>query len=193
MQPVGQVYPMSGFQILVDAYCQAANSKKALNSQEFILSYAHQRYGLSNEEAHIFLNYFLLPQELVRNGKDAKGTDITQVIESNKEFKNKFDKLSPRQHSGEFEHYRLMLDLRINYLCYKEIEFIYNSENYDITQAAGLAQRLNKIMSEADKLDKRFINLNKSYLKPGQAEEINTLRTEKMKELYHALLRQTKI
>ena len=129
---------------------------------------------------------------MVRNGKDAKGTDITQVIESNKEFKNKFDKLSPRQHSGEFEHYRLMLDLRINYLCYKEIEFIYNSENYDITQAAGLAQRLNKIMSEADKLDKRFINLNKSYLKPGQAEEINTLRTEKMKELYHALLRQTK-
>lgn len=193
MQPVRQVYPMSGFQILIDAYCQAANSKEALSSRDFILSYAHQRYGFSKEEAQVFLDYFLLPQELVRNGKDAKGTTMAQVIENCKELKKKFDKLSPQQYSSEFEHYRLMLDLRINYLNYKEVEFIYNSENYDVTQAAGLAQRLNKIISEADKLDKRFIYLNKDYLKPGQAEDINTLRTEKMKELYHALLRQTKI
>ena len=86
-----------------------------------------------------------------------------------------------------------MLDLRINYLSYKEIEFIYNSNSYDMTQASELAQRLNKIISEADKLDKRFVHINKGYLKSGQAEEINALRTEKMKELYHALLRQTKI
>jgi len=115
------------------------------------------------------------------------------VIATSKEFRNKFDKLSPRQHSNEFEHYRLMLDLRINYLCYKEIEFIYNSDDYIMAQAAGLAQKLNKIISEADKLDKRFIQINKDYLKPGQAEKINSLRTEKMKELYRALLRQTKI
>lgn len=193
MQPVRQVYPMSGFQILIDAYCRAANSQEALNSRDFILSYAQQRYRLSNEESQIFLDYFSLPQELVRNGKDTKGTAIGQVISSNKQFRNKFNKLSPRQHSNEFEHYRLMLDLRINYLGYKEIEFIYNSNSYDITQAAELAQRLNKIISEADKLDKRFVHINKGYLKSGQAEEINFLRTEKMKELYHALLRQTKI
>ena len=193
MQPVRQVYPMSGFQILIDAYCQAANTQEALNSREFILSSAQQRYGLSNEEAQIFLDYFSLPQELVRNGKDTKGTTIGQVIATSKEFRDKFGKLSPRQHSNEFEHYRLMLDLRINYLCYKEIEFIYNSDDYIMAQAAGLAQKLNKIISEADKLDKRFIQINKDYLKPGQAEEINSLRTEKMKELYRALLRQTKI
>lgn len=193
MQPVRQVYPMSGFQILIDAYCQAANSKEAFNSQEFILSYARQHYGLSKEEAPLFLDYFTLPQEVVRNGKDAKGTAIAEAIKSSTEFKNKFDKLSPRQHTEEFEHYRFMLDLRINYLCYKEIEFIYNSPDYDITQAVVLSQKLRKIIAESDKLNKRFIQLNKSYLKPGQTEEINALRTEKMEGLYQALVRQTKL
>lgn len=193
MQPVRQVYPMSGFQILIDAYCQAANSNEALNPQDFILSYAQQRYGLSNKEAQTFLCYFSLPQELVRKGKDTKGTDITEVIKSCKETKTNFDKLSPRQHTREFEHYRLMLDLRINYLCYKKIEFIYNSSAYDITQAGKLVQRLYQIITEAGELDKRFIDMNKDYLKSGQTYEINTLRTEKMKELYQALQRQTKI
>lgn len=193
MQPVRQVYPMSGFQILIDAYCKAANSKEALNPQEFILSYAHQRYGLTKEEAPIFLDYFSLPQELVRNGKDAKGLPVAQVIQDCKTLKSKFDKLSPRQHTGEFDHYRLMLDLRINYLSYKEVEFIYNSPDYDITQAASLLQRLHRIIAESDELDKRFINLNNSYLKQGQSEEINDLRTEKMKELCRALQKQTRL
>lgn len=47
-----------------------------------------------------------------------------------------------------------------------------------------------KIIGEAGKLDKRFIKLNKDYLKPGQAEEINALRNEKMNELYRTLSRQ---
>lgn len=171
---------------------KAANSNEALNPQDFILSYAQQRYGLSDKEAQTFLCYFSLPQELVRKGKDTKGTDIAEVIKSCKDMKTKFDKLSPRQNACEFEHYRLMLDLRINYLCYKEIEFIYNSSAYDITQAEKLTQRLYQIMTEAGKLDKRFMDMNKDYLKPGQTNEINALRTEKMKELYQTLQRQTK-
>ena len=192
MQPIRQVYPMSGFQILVDAYCQAANSDKILNPHDFILSYAQQRYGFSNKEAQTFLRYFSFPQELVRKGKDTKGTDITEIIKNSKEVKNKFDKISPRQNINEFEHYRLMLDLRINYLRYKEIEFIFNSSTYDVTQAEKLLQRLYQIITEAEDLDNRFIDMNKNYLKSGQAKEINTLRTEKMKELYQALQRQTK-
>lgn len=85
-----------------------------------------------------------------------------------------------------------MLDLRINYLRYKEIEFIFNSSTYDVTQAEKLLQRLYQIITEAEDLDNRFIDMNKNYLKSGQAKEINTLRTEKMKELYQALQRQTK-
>lgn len=193
MQPVRQVYPMSGFQILIDAYCEAVKSKKALNPQDFILSYAQNHYGFNKEESQTLLDYFSLPQELVRNGKDAKGMPIEEVIKECKALKSKFDKLSPQQHVGEFEHYRLMLDLRINYLSYKEIEFIYNSPDYDITQATSLLQRLHRIIAESDSLDNRFTHLNKNYLKPGQLEEINELRTEKMKELYKALQKQARL
>ena len=80
MQPIRQVYPMSGFQLLIDAYCKAVNSSEAIHAETFIKEYAQQRYGLSEDEAQTFLNYFLLPQELVRHGKDAKGKPIEQVI-----------------------------------------------------------------------------------------------------------------
>lgn len=193
MQPIRQVYPTSGFQILIDAFCKASNSKEALDPPNFILEYAHQRYGLSEGESQIFLSYFLLPQELVSKGKDTKGAEIALVLKDSKELKNKFDKLSPRQHANEFEHYRLMLDLRINYLSYKKIEFIYNSSEYDIVRAAELLKDLNGIRGEAKKLDERFIRHNKGYLKPGQTTEINTLRSEKINILYQALQRQTEL
>ena len=71
------------------------------------------------------ISYF--PQELVRHGKDAKGKPIEQVIQECEELKSSFNKIVPRKQGGEFEHYRLMLDLRINYLQYKEVEFTYES------------------------------------------------------------------
>ena len=37
-----------------------------------------------------------------------------------------------------------MLDLRINYLQYKEVEFTYESSRYDVSQASGLATQLKK-------------------------------------------------
>lgn len=37
-----------------------------------------------------------------------------------------------------------MLDLRINYLQYKEVEFTYESSGYDVSQASGLATQLKK-------------------------------------------------
>ncbi|MFR5757834.1 MAG: hypothetical protein ACLUE2_05270 [Bacteroides cellulosilyticus] len=106
------------------------------------------------------------PKELVRHGKDAKGKPIEQVIQECEELKSNFNKIVPRKLGGEFEHYRLMLDLRINYLQYKEVEFTYESSRYDVSQASGLATQLKKIIGEAGKLDKRFIKLNKDYLKP---------------------------
>ncbi len=36
MQPVRQVYPMSGFQLLIDAYCKAVNSSKSIQTETFL-------------------------------------------------------------------------------------------------------------------------------------------------------------
>ena len=42
-----------------------------------------------------------------------------------------------------------MLDLRINYLQYKEVEFTYESSRYDVSQASGLATQ-QKIIGEPE-------------------------------------------
>lgn len=64
------------------------------------------------------------------------------MIQECEELKSSFNKIVPRKQGGEFEHYRLMLDLRINYLQYKEVEFTYESSKYDVSQASGLATQL---------------------------------------------------
>ena len=193
MYPVRQVYPMSGFQILIDAFCKAVSEKGALDPENFILSYAAERYGLNPKDSQIFFSYFQHPQKCVRSGKDSNGAAIAQLIQEIKELKDSFDKISVSKNDVEFEHYRLMLDLRINYLKYKEIEFEYDSPNYDSSKAGILKERLESIISESDELGLRFESINKTYLKPGQFEDINAFRTKKMKNLCANLARQAEI
>lgn len=42
-----------------------------------------------------------------------------------------------------------MLDLRINYLQFKEVEAAYESNNYEISQSGNLAERLKVIIADA--------------------------------------------
>lgn len=190
MHPVRYVYPMSGFRILADAYCEALRSSEPLDPVRFIAGYAEERYGLSAAGSKILLEYFSMPQETVGNGKDAKGKPVGEVIEECRSLKTKMDKLAPRYNKEEFEHFRFMLDLRIHYLAFKEIESCYQSDRYTAEQAPDLIKRLKVLFKEAALLDKRFIRMNKTYLKEPQLEEINTWRNEKMNEMYRALLSQ---
>ena len=193
MYPIRQVYPMSGFQILVDAFCKAAAAEDALDTDKFILSYAAERYGLSEKDSSIFLSYFNLPQARVRGGRDANGVVMAQLLKDIVSLKGNFDKIAAHKNAEEFAHYRLMLDLRVNYLLYKQIEFEYNSQDYDISKAEGLLKRLEAIMAQSDKLSESFLKLNDGYLKPGQLKDINSFRTKKMGALYGNLCRQVQI
>ncbi len=193
MYPIRQVYPMSGFQILIDAFCKAVSEKKALDPQEFILSYAGERYGLSPDESRIFLEYFRMPQPRLHRGKSVDGTSIDKLISDALMVKKDLDAISAKKHAKEFEHYRLMLDLRINYLEFKSVEAAYNSEGYEMSKAAKLNGRLRGIIERSNELGARFIEINKAYLKPGQLEKINSYRTKKMESLHADLLRQENI
>lgn len=190
MQPIRQVYPMSGFQILIDAYCEAINSNKPLDIKEYIQTYAQQHYALSQKEASIFLDYFQLPQEIVYYSKNSQGENIDSIIDKHKKLKNNFIKITPTKNSHEFEHYHLMLDIRLNYLEFKKIEFTYESPEYNISQASKLSTQLKEVIVESERLNRRFCQLNKDYLKSGQTKEINTLRNEKMKALARILQQQ---
>ncbi|NDV82483.1 family 20 glycosylhydrolase [Bacteroides sp. 51] len=191
MQPVRSVYPTLGFNVLIDATCTAFNSTQPLNGKEFAMDYARKQYGLTAAECEIFWEYLTHPQFVIlQSFKDEKGTPVATVLDDCMKLKDKFSKLSPGKNKEEFEHYKLMLDLRINYLTYKKIEAFYESPEYTRSHASQLINQLKPVISESDELSKRFIKLNKDYLKPGQPEYINHIRTEKMKSLYQWLVNQ---
>ena len=133
-----------------------------------------------------------MPQETIQQGKDTKGQPIATLIEECEKLKKDFSRLAPRTHTEEFEHYCLMLDLRINYLQFKEVEAAYESNNYEISQSGNLAERLKVIIADAKKLNQRFTTINRNYLKPCQAEEIIFSKDEKMQGLYETLQQQYK-
>lgn len=188
MQPIRSVYPTSGFNILVDAYCAAVNNPEPVDGQKFSTQYARERYGLNQSESTVFWEYLTHPQYVItRQGKDEKGIPVATVLGDCLKLKEKFGKLKPNKNKDEFEHYKLMLDLRINYLKYKKVEVFYESSEYNRSHAPELINQLKPIIAESDELSKRFTELNKNYLKEGQPEYINNIRAEKMKLLYQWL------
>lgn len=190
MQPVRQVYPMSGFNVLIDAYCQSVNNPEPLDGRKSAMEYAQKQYGISKADSEIFWEYLTHPQlSITRKGTDESGTPINTVLDNCLKLKDKFSKVIPKKNKEEFEHYNLMLDIRINYLAYKKIELFYESPAYSRSHAAELIKQLQPLVAESDELDKRFIALNKDYLKAGQSEYINHIRSEKMKSLYQWLLK----
>jgi hypothetical protein len=188
MQPIRNVYPVSGFNILIEAYCAAVNSPEPLNGREFVIRYAQKQYGFDKAGGELLWEYFTLPQEIISpSGKDTKGTPIATVLENTLRLREKFGKLNPKKNKEEFEHYKLMLDLRINHIAFRKVEHAYESATYHRALAPQLLQELEPVIHEANRLDKRFIELNKNYLKERQSEYINFIRNEKMKALYEWL------
>lgn len=190
MQPIREVYPMNGFNILIDAFIESINTDIPLNINDFIISFGKKQYGLSEKEAAVFLDYFLIPQEKVSKSKAGKET-IKDALEECKNMKSEISLIHPIRNQSEFEHYKLMLDFRINYLEFKEVEEIYQSQDYKLSMANELYGKMNIIMTAFQDLNKRLIVLNNEYLKEGCCENICSGIQEKMQSLYDSLKKQT--
>ena len=187
MYSMRYVYPMSGFNILIDAFGKAVNTAEPLDVKSFITRYAKDRYGLSPAEIETFSEYMFMPQNEIRRGSDTKGVPVETVLNNCLEMKSKIDKISPTVNSSEFEHYKMMSDIRINYLEFKVIESIYESDEFNRSYAPRLKERLKKTINDRELLSKRFADLNSGYLKPGQFDYLNEIWSKKMKETYESL------
>lgn len=188
MQPVRLVYPASGFNILLDAYARAVNDTEPLDPRKFVMDYGQTRYGLTAGDAEVLWAYFTLPQyPVVIHGKqprDERGTPLEQALNDCLSLRDRFSRVVPQRGRADFDHYALMLDIRINYLKFKQVEAIYESSSYNRSQAPALAARLDALLQEESRLDKRFETLNTGYLKPNEVILLNDFRKEKMKMLY---------
>ncbi len=192
MQPIRQVYPTQAFNILLEAYAQSLEQVEPLDVEKFILDYGVSRFGVTAEEAQKLLHYMQLPQEVFgRNGKDKKSQTTGEVIAETKAVLDEFSTLKPKRNKWEYDHLKLMLEMRLNYVEYKDVEAIYDNKKFSGDAALGavgeLAKRMERIYKESEALQKRFVKLNKGYLKEGQWEMLRETRSEKLESLYFRL------
>jgi hypothetical protein len=188
---IRHVYPISGFDILLAAYAESLGSDKPLNIDGFIASYCKKRYGFNAEQSAKFWDALKTAPYQIDQGKvvSKKPLTLEQVLDSTKQAAQILHSLTSSQNQQEFEHYRLMEDIRLHYLTYEAIEKKTNSPEFTPGQVPGTLAQLKALMDEGKKIDQRFDELNKGVLYPSELAQENELRNAKAILLYQRLSR----
>lgn len=192
MKQIRNTYPLSGFRILVTSYAQAINNKEPLDVKLFIIKYATERFGFTNIESQKFWETLTTPQELIKDGIPTKSSSINDLLNVTENIKKILDDLSPRKNKMEFEHFRLMIDLREFYLKYQELKSTYNSPDFSRNKAIDMLPQLELLIKQSKKLDKRFYNLNKGFLYKTEIEQQNEFRRIDLINIYNRIVRISK-
>ncbi len=187
MYPVRYVYPLSGFKILVAAYGESLRTNKPLEPETFVVNYGKKQFGFTEKESSLLWELLKAPQEVIRYGKDTNGKDILDVTAACISLQKKMNSLHPKKNQNEFEHFRLMLDIRVQYLSFKELEARYQSDAFRRELAPQYIRELEVLLNEAKSIDARFMELQKGYLYDEEITQLNQWRSEKMQDLYYTL------
>lgn len=186
---VRHVYPISGFRILMAAYSQAMKQNDGLNIEEFIISYCSDRYGFNKNEALQFWEALKgEPYEII-DGKVEKNEDLTVKAALDSEINNQkiFNTLKPAKNADEYEHFKLMKDIRVNYLTFKQIEVFVNSPEFGTKDLPAVLSQLENLIKKDEPISERFTAMNQHLLKESQIDYENNLRIARVKLLYERL------
>lgn len=189
--PVRHVYPMSGFNILLEAHSESLKNPQALNIEQFIVDYSKRQFGFNKPEA---LEFWValkgLPYEVI-DGKveNNEGLTIQVLFDSARMHQETMNKLQPSANMEEFEHFRLMKDVRVNYLNFKLVEAAVNSPEYSNEMLQPILNELKEIIQKNEGISKRFLDLNEHLLYTEQINEENTIRIKRVEILYNKLNR----
>ncbi|HEY2581763.1 MAG TPA: family 20 glycosylhydrolase [Mucilaginibacter sp.] len=183
------VYPLAGFNILLAAYMESLQSDKPLDIPDFIQKYCADHYGLNTAQSIKFWQALKMAPDEVVNGevKSQKPISLVMLTDSASEAAKILHAIIPLKGKTEFEHYRLMADIRLQYLRYQCIEAEANSITFTPARAPALLTKLNKLKTDGHLLDERFATLNKDVLYPAGIAEENQLRNQKINLLFYRL------
>ncbi|MGN6640251.1 MAG: beta-N-acetylhexosaminidase, partial [Mucilaginibacter sp.] len=178
-----------GFNMLLAAYAESVRSPKPLNIDGFISDYCKKQYGFTPQQSVVFWKALKTAPYEVSQGKVLSPTPLTiaQLLDSAKQAAKMLNSLTPLKNQQEFEHYRLMQDIRVYYLTYEAIEKHVNSPDFTPAKIPGVLAQLKELMQTGTQLDQRFIALNKDYLYPSELAQENELRNAKVRLLYQRL------
>jgi hypothetical protein len=187
MEQIRNTYPLSGFRILLASYAEALRNAEPVDPKTFVVRYASDRFGLSESEGELLWEILTIPPELIVNGKPATSASIGEMMVPVREAIIKMNRLKPLYHKDEFEHFRLMLDLRDHYLRFKEAESRFNSADFSEADKDDLARDLEGLIRETKQLDRRFARLQEGFLHESEIAQQNMIRNRKLMLLHRRL------
>ena len=188
---IRHVYPITGFNMLLKAYSQSLRTDEPLDIPVFITKYSKQQYGFDQQQAASFFKALTTTPYEVKQGEVIAPSTMTiqQLADSQMTAVKILYGLKPTKNIEEFEHYRLMADIRMLYLNYQKVEKEANMPSFSKAQIPIALQQLKQLLEDSKKIDQRFIDLNKNTLYMGQLKEENDLRDSKIRLLYQRLTR----
>jgi len=186
------VYPITGFNMLVAAYAESLRSPGPLSPESFIEKYCKENYGFNKEQSVALWKALKTAPFEVEQGTVISSTKISmsELLDSARMAAKILSSLQPEKNQEEFEQYRLMADIRVQYLSYEAIENQVNSTSFTEDQLEGVLQQLKQQVANAVNIDRRFIALNKNYYYVSELEQENQLRNIKTKLLYERLVKR---
>lgn len=187
MEQIRNTYPLSGFRILIASYAEALRTSEPLDPKAFVVRYAADRFGFAEAEGETLWEILAIPPELIVNGKPASSGSIGEMRVPVEEALVKMKSLKPLYNKDEFEHFRLMLDIRDHYLRFKEAEARFNSVDFSEDDKEGLAADLEGLIRETKELDRRFARLQKGFLHESEIAQQNMIRNRKLMLLHRRL------
>jgi hexosaminidase len=189
LYPVRRVYPLSGFNLLVNAYCEAVKSNEPLNITAFIRSYCKTNYGLNQADADLFRQaIFAAPYPVVQGKvKGNENMSLDNLVDSASAAVVMLNKLQPQKNIEEFEHYRLMSGIRLFYLNTLQLEAAMNGNQFNQEAKGKYRATAMALKQQSAKLDEKFKHLNGGFLKAGELEDEKELRNAKINELFAKL------
>jgi len=188
---IRHVYPLSGFNMLVEAYTESIINAKPINIDAFVTNYCMERYGFNAVQSAKFWHALKITPYEIRNGKVESVMQFTigQVLDSTKMALETLYQLKPDKNKDEFEHYRVMTGIRVNYLQFEQILQNVNLPSFTSAMVPGVLHELKNLMITEDVIDMHFTELNKNFLNPSEIETENTNRNLRVRLLYDRLSR----
>ena len=167
-------------------YSEALKNSDPVDPHAFVMSYAQDRFGLSDSDAEAFWEVLNHPQTIIRYGKGdyGKGDAVASLRDQAVADRDLLYSMKVKSNKDEFERFLLMWDIRVQYLEYKVIEDLVNSPDFDRSKASAMLRQLKeKVISKTRGLDKRFTAACRGYLKPGDIERNNAVRSRQIVRL----------
>lgn len=186
---IRRVYPISGFNLLINAFFKSLSLTNPLNQDEFVPQYAVEKYGLSKSDAKLFWSALKLAPYEVNQGKVNKpNVSVRQIKDSASYTFTTLKNLKVTKGNSEFYHYVLMANIRYNYLVTMEIETEMNLSTYERSKADSFLTTLQRL--NITEVDKKFNELNAYLLNDEELKQEKELRNYRYNELVGKLIKQ---